>query len=111
MGELVTLKENILNGKRIGYSSETIFIVQVGRGAKGSYKNRYVIKGDLPKAIFYYNCINIGLGYKKRLLMPSSSRNPILHRLSHKEPVQLTFPFMGKVVRQVKSTVLAQAAS
>lgn len=66
-----------LNGKQIAWSSETNFLVQVGRGAKGGYATRYSFKGDLGKAIFYYESINIGNGYKKRLLMPSSPR-PVL---------------------------------
>jgi len=76
----ITLKEATLNGKRIGYSNETEFLVQVGRYSKGSYKTRYVFKGDLATAVGYYNGINIGNGYKKRLVMPSASRNPILDR-------------------------------
>jgi len=73
----IKLLTNELDGKRIAYSSQTVFVVQVGKGPKGSYKTRYVFTGDLPQAVKYYNCINIGYGYKKRLLMPSS-KNPVL---------------------------------
>lgn len=66
-----------LNGKPIAFSSETEFLVQVGRYSKGSYKTRYSFKGNLSQAINYYNAINIGKGYKKRLVMPSS-KNPVL---------------------------------
>jgi len=100
----VQLKENTFNGKRIAYSSQTVFLVQVGKGRKGSYKTSYSFTGDLPRAVMYYNGINIGNGYKKRLLMPSSSRNPVLSK-------QTSFPFMPKANRQVKSTILAQDAS
>lgn len=68
-----------LDGKRIAYTAETVFQVQVGRGSKGGYKTSYTFKGDLAKAVFYYNCINIGNGYKKRLVMPSSNK-PVLAR-------------------------------
>lgn len=68
-----------LDGKRIAYTPETTFLVQVGRGSKGSYKTRYSFKGNLAQAVFYYNCINVGYGYKKRLMMPSSNK-PVLAR-------------------------------
>jgi hypothetical protein len=58
-----------LDGKEIRYHSETVFYVQVGRGPKGSYKPRYSCVGNLGQMVFWYNCINIGRGYKKRLLM------------------------------------------
>lgn len=101
---IIILKESILNGKLIGYSSETEFLVQVGRGRKGSYKTNYRFKGDLARAVKYYVAINIGLGYKKRLIMPSASRNPVLSK-------QMFFGFMPKTRRQTKRTLLAQEAS
>lgn len=64
----VTLHTATLDDRPIAYSSETEFLVQVGRG-KGAYRTRYAFKGKLGQAVSYYNCINIGLGYKKRLLM------------------------------------------
>jgi hypothetical protein len=72
---MTKLLVNELDGKKIAYSSETIFLVQVGKGPKGSYKTRYTVKGSLGQAAFLYVGINIGNGYKKRLVMPSSSRN------------------------------------
>jgi hypothetical protein len=57
-----------LDGKRIAYSSETEFLVQVGRG-KGAYSTRFRFRGNLGQAVFHFRCINIGNGYKKRLLM------------------------------------------
>ena len=64
----IELKFAELDGKRIAYSSETHFFVQLGRG-KSEYRTRYTIKGSLGEAVFYYRAINIGNGYKKRLLM------------------------------------------
>jgi hypothetical protein len=61
------------------YSSDTEFLVQVGRGAKGSYKTRYSLNGgvgSLTKALMYYHGINIGNGYKKRLVMSSKGSAP-----------------------------------
>ena len=75
------LKTSVLNGKRIAYSTDTDFLVQVGKGSKGAYQTRYSFRGNLAQAVLYYNCINIGNGYKKRLYMPSCSKNPVLARL------------------------------
>lgn len=61
----------------IAFSSETIFLVQVGRYAKGKYLTRYSFKGNLEQAVFHYRCINIGLGYKKRLVMVGANK-PVL---------------------------------
>ena len=79
MSESIVIKTATLDGKYVGYTSETEFLVQVGRG-NGSYKTRYSFKGNLVQATCYYRSINIGNGYKKRLLMPSCSSNPVLAR-------------------------------
>jgi len=65
-----------LNGVRIAYTDDTEFLIQSG---KGRYVTRYTIKGDLGEALFYYKCINVGKGYKKRLLAPSFNE-PLLAR-------------------------------
>ena len=67
-----------LDGKRIAYTTQTEFLVQVGRG-RGSYSTRYKFTGDLSQAVLYYRSLNIGNGYKKRLLVPSFN-NPTLAR-------------------------------
>lgn len=59
----------IMNGTMIAYCSGTVFCVQVGKGNKAGYKTRYTFKGNFDKARFYYESINIGRGYKKRLVM------------------------------------------
>ena len=66
-----------LNGKNIAYTNQTEFLVQIGKD-KGSYKTKYRFVGNLHQAVMYYNAINIGNGYKKRLLMPSCSKKPVL---------------------------------
>jgi len=66
--EQIEIRVDELDGKSIGYSSETLFYVQIGR-YKSSYKTRYTVKGSLGRAVFYYTCMNVGNGYKKRLLM------------------------------------------
>ena len=72
------LKTAVFEGKQIAYSSETEFLVKVGKG-RGSYKTRYSFKGQLLRALLYYDSINIGNGYKKRILVPSFNK-PVLHR-------------------------------
>jgi hypothetical protein len=74
------IKTTMLDGKRIAYCDTTEFLVQVGRYSKGAYRTRYRFMGKLGQAVAYYNAINIGNGYKKRLYMPSCSKHPILAR-------------------------------
>ena len=69
---------NELDGKRIAYTDQTEFLVQVGKDKSG-YKTRYRFLGNLGQAVRYYNSINIGNGYKKRLLMPEANK-PLLAR-------------------------------
>ena len=75
----VKLKTATLDGKAIAFSSETTFLVQVGRYAKGAYRTRYSFTGNLAQACHYYRCINIGRGYKKRLVMVGANK-PVLAR-------------------------------
>lgn len=75
----ILMFENELDGKKVAYHSETEFLVQIGRYRKGSYSTRYRIVGNLAQAVGWYNAINIGLGYKKRLIAPSFNK-PLLAR-------------------------------
>ena len=70
---MITLHTIELNGKKIAYSSETEFLVQVGKG-RGSYKTKYSFKGKFAQAFFYYSGINVGYGYKKRLFSPAMNK-------------------------------------
>lgn len=67
-----------LDGKRIAYTDETVFIVQIGKG-RSAYKTKTRHEGKLSEAVFNYRCINIGNGFKKRLLMLGANK-PILAR-------------------------------
>ncbi len=58
-------------GKDYTYSGSDTWIVQVGKG-KGSYQDRYSLKTPY-EAMYYYNAINIGRGYKKRLILCQAS--------------------------------------
>ena len=71
-------KTATVDGKRIAYTDDTKFEVQIGRGKSG-YTTRYSFVGNLHQAVMYYRCINIGRGYKKRLVMPDAIR-PVLAR-------------------------------
>ena len=64
---MTTLHEAILDGKRIEYDSETVFCIQVSKG-KGAYHDRYRVVGNLAQAVVLYNGINLGPGYKARLM-------------------------------------------
>ena len=72
------MKTATLDGKRIAYTDDTKFEVQIGRG-KGKYQTKYSFKGELARAVMYYRCVNMGRGYKKRLVMPAANR-PVLAR-------------------------------
>lgn len=68
-----------IDGKPVAYGDTTTFLVQVGRYAKGAYRTRYSFTGNLAQAVMYYRCINIGRGYKKRLVMVGGNK-PVLAR-------------------------------
>jgi len=60
------MKQYELDGKKIAVVGHETFLVQVGKG-KSAYTTRYSFD-NLPQAVKYYACINIGRGYKKRLV-------------------------------------------
>lgn len=74
------IKTATLDGKSVAYTDQTVFQVQVGKD-KGSYAPRYSFVGlnSLHQAVFYYRGINIGRGYKKRLVMVGANK-PVLAR-------------------------------
>ena len=74
----MTFKTATLDGKRVSYHDGTEFLVQVGRH-RGSYQTRYSFTGDLHQAVRWYRGLNIGNGYKKRLLAPEFNK-PLLAR-------------------------------
>lgn len=75
------MKTVTLDGKRIAYTDDTKFEVQVGRG-RSKYTTRYAFTGNLHQAVFYYRGINIGRGYKKRLVMPDALRRVLAREFS-----------------------------
>lgn len=67
-----------LDGNKIIYTDSTTFLVEVGFKHR-AYKTRYTFTGNLHQALLYYKGINVGNGYKKRLVMPDA-RKPVLAR-------------------------------
>lgn len=74
---MITVITATLDGKEIVYTNKTIFRVQLGKGSKGKYEDKYRFEGDLGRAVSHYNALNVGNGYKKRLLM-EGAMNPVL---------------------------------
>jgi hypothetical protein len=68
-----------IDGNKVAYTNETEFLIQTGR-KKGSYKTTMRLVGKLISAFQFYNDINVEDGQKKRLLMPSCSKKPVLAR-------------------------------
>jgi hypothetical protein len=71
-----------IDGREITYSEDTEFLIQIGKGSKGKYRTKYKIIGNLYQAYFYYKSINIGNGYKKRLLVPIFNKPSLLKQVS-----------------------------
>ena len=63
---MAIIRYDELDGKVITYQGDSLFLVQVGRPR---YETKYCVMGNLNKAIFWYKGINIGYGYRKRLLL------------------------------------------
>ena len=76
--ETIIQKTVVFNGEQIAYTNKTLFLVQVGK-ERGAYSTKYSIIGNIHQALMYYKGINIGNGYKKRLLVPSFNK-PLLAR-------------------------------
>ncbi len=68
-----------VGGKEYNWNSDTKFLVEVGKGS-GKYSPRYSFVGNFDQASFYYSCINIGLGYKKRFVMESGGKRTVVSR-------------------------------
>lgn len=78
---MTDLKYATIDDKKIAYHSETEFLIQVGKGSKGAYKTKYKITGNFSQAWIHYTGINIDADHKKRLLMPSCTKNPVISRV------------------------------
>ena len=58
---------------------KTIWQVQISKtpNSKSGYKNRFTLD-KASQAIFYYHGINIGRGYKKRLIKIEGSKRAVI---------------------------------
>lgn len=70
------IKTVTLDGKKLAYTNQTEFLVQVGKN-RGAYRTRYRFVGDIHEAAKHYRAINVAYGYKKRLFMPYA-KHPVL---------------------------------
>jgi len=68
-----------VGGKEYNWNSDTKFTVEVGKGS-GKYSPRYSFEGNFVQASFYYACINVGLGYKKRFVMERDGERTVISR-------------------------------
>jgi hypothetical protein len=61
--------------KELKLSKQSEFIVQVGFLSKGRYHDKYSFNVDnWYRAIFYFSNINIGNGFKKRLVVKEGDK-------------------------------------
>lgn len=73
MSDEIKLIQHLLTNQKghvgmVAYTSHTEFLVQIGKGKKGSYKTRWSFVGNLHQAVMYYNGINLDWKHKKRLV-------------------------------------------
>lgn len=80
-----------LDNKLIAYEDRHLFLVQIGRG-KGKYQNHNRVQGDLPHAVMLYNMLNIGNGYKKRLVCNDFNK-PVIAKYISPRPQTIRNPF------------------
>ena len=75
------IKTVTLDGKKLAYTSETLFLVQVGKN-RSAYRTRYSFIGNIHQAVTYYRSINVGRGYKKRLYVPSFNKPTLAKQIT-----------------------------
>lgn len=98
----ITRHEAELNGNVISYNSETEFLIQVSKSKhpKSGYETTVAVRGNLEVAVLHYNMINVGDGYKKRLLAPKYTKPRVLDRQTSE-----TYPInLGQSVKQFRTS-------
>ena len=75
------IKTVTLDGKKLAYTSETLFLVQVGKN-RSAYRTRYSFTGNIHQAVTYYRALNVGRGYKKRLYVPSFNKPTLAKQIT-----------------------------
>jgi hypothetical protein len=72
-----------LDGKAIAMHRDSTIEVQCGKG-KGSYKTKASFKAvEFGRAVMHYNMINIGNGYKKRLICKTLNKPTLARSVSY----------------------------
>lgn len=61
-----------IDGKDYTWSEGDRWLVQIGKGS-GAYRTKYALTTP-NQAMFYFNAINIGRGFKKRLTLEQGGR-------------------------------------
>jgi hypothetical protein len=59
-----------INGRDYTYAEGDRWLVEIGKGS-GSYRTKYALASP-NQAVWYFNAINIGRGFKKRLTLEQS---------------------------------------
>ena len=77
----IEIRTVTLDGKQVAYSSDTEFLVQVGKN-RGAYRTRYRFTGNIHQAVAYYKAINVAYGYKKRLYVPSFNKPTLAKQIT-----------------------------
>ncbi len=76
-----------LNGKEVVFSEHSIIEVQMGKNTS-NYKTHYEFQAkDFHLAIFYYNALNIGNGYKARLICKTLNRPVLAKKVSFPQKI------------------------
>lgn len=76
------LYEYELDGKKVIFHSESKIEIQIGKG-KSRYRSRHTFSPDkFGSAVMIYNGINIGNGFKKRLVCFTLNKPVLARRIS-----------------------------
>ena len=57
-----------LNNKEHTVNDKSVIHIQLGKN-RSAYRNKWSFVGEAAKAVRYYRCLNVGYGYKKRLVL------------------------------------------
>lgn len=69
-----------IDGKDYTFNDDARWLVEVGKGS-GSYRTKYALTTP-NQAMFYFNAINIGRGFKKRLTLEQGGRKVRIARIA-----------------------------
>jgi len=80
MNEISTFETITIDNKHYCTTDETLLILQSGRG-KSAYRTRLIFIRDFAgRAVMQYNMLNVGNGYKKRLIMQTGDKKTVIAR-------------------------------